>query len=114
MNDNHIEHRTETIGVRFSKTEKQIIEDFIEGYYIKNKKKEVNKTDFIRTAIFTHIYHLKHSDSIFDTEYFKKSIVKIRSHLKGVKNVINDMEEELSNLTTEMTESLIKQLELSY
>ena len=67
------ENRTELIASRVSKTEKEVIEKFIEEYNEKNDT-NLNKTEFIRTAIFTHMYHLENSDYILDVDFFDKSI----------------------------------------
>lgn len=104
MSDNNIEdeNRTETIGIRFSKTEKHNVEDFIEEYNRKNDTK-LNKTEFIRTAIFTHMYYLDNSDYVFDVDYFEKSIDKINTNLTRVKNVFNDVEKRIKEVREDIT-----------
>ena len=92
------ENRTELIASRVSKTEKEVIEKFIEEYNEKNDT-NLNKTEFIRTAIFTHMYHLENSDYILDVDFFDKSINVINSNIKKVKDVINDLEKKLLGVT---------------
>lgn len=102
MNDNNIENKTETIASRVSKSEKEIIENFIKEYNRKNDTK-LTITEFMRTAIFTHMYHLDHSDSIFDVDNYERSIDKINTNLIKVKKIFTDVESRIIELREDVT-----------
>lgn len=51
------------IGVRVTKKEKEGIVNFVNNFN-KNCNEDQNLSEFIRNAIFSHIYHIKHCQKL--------------------------------------------------
>ena len=85
------EQKSQLIGVRFTETEREIIEKIV------SNKKNTNLTDFIREAVFSHIYNLKEN----------VAFVKVNSSLNKLKN----MEKNIASLS-KIIKSLKKSLTL--
>lgn len=76
------EKRDHLIGARFTKREKEIIENFTES-------RNTNLTDFVREAIFSHMSNLKKNVGIINLDKIMEEFGKIEDSAKTVFNSID-------------------------
>jgi len=78
------EKREQLIGARFTKREKEIIENFV-------KSQNTNITDFVREAIFSHMNNLKENVGIINLDTLIEELGKIEDTTKITMNSLDTL-----------------------
>lgn len=76
------EKRDQLIGARFTKREKEIIENFAES-------QNTNLTDFVRESIFSHMNNLTQNVGIINLDKLIKEFCKIEGSAKTILNSVD-------------------------
>ena len=95
--------RDQTIGIRFTSRERELIEDFAE-------KRHNSLTEFIREAVFSHMNNLVNKSDQIDLEVLLKNFNLITNATRVINKSIDKLKkkldiDELINLLTEYSES---------
>ena len=81
------ENRTELIGIRFTKTERKIIETL-------SNNRDLTLTEFVRTCMFSHINHLEEDIGILSVDFFMKQFGVITGSIEKISECITIMKKE--------------------
>ncbi len=94
--------RDQTIGIRFTSRERELIEDFAE-------KRNGSLTEFIREAIFSHMNNLVNNTDKIDLEVVFKNFKQITNATRIINKSIDKLKKKLEiddliSLITEFSE----------
>ena len=94
--------RDQTIGIRFTSRERELIEDFAE-------KRNSSLTEFIREAVFSHMNNLVDNTDKIDLEVFLKNFKQITNATRIINKSIDKLKKKLEiddliSLITEFSE----------
>lgn len=78
------EKREQLIGARFTRREREIIENFVES-------QNTNITDFVREAIFSHMNNLKENVGIINLDKIIEELGKIEDSSKITMNSLDTL-----------------------
>ncbi len=97
------DRRDQTIGVRFTSREREIIEDFAE-------KRNSSLTEFIREAVFSHMNDLVDNNDQIDLEVLLSNFDVITNATRVINKSITKLKkkleiEDLVNLLSDYSES---------
>ena len=97
------EKRDQTIGIRFTSRERELIEDFAE-------KRNSSLTEFIREAVFSHMNNLVDNTDKIDLEVFLKNFKQITNATRIINKSIEKLKKKLEiddliSLITDFSES---------
>jgi hypothetical protein len=98
------QNRTELIGIRFIKNEKDDINNFISEYNEVNNT-DLNLTEFYRTAIFSHIHALQNSDFIIEENTAQNIELQI-TFLNTLNNFFNKTQKDLKKMVNQLRDNL--------
>ena len=92
-----LEKKDQLIGARFSKKEKEVIESFV-------KKRMMTVTDFVREAIFSHMYNLE-DKGVGHIEYnnIKSQIDLIKEDINKIFKSADNISENIETIDKELT-----------
>jgi len=83
------ENKDQQIGIRFTKTEREIIETLASN-------RSLSLAEFIRSAIFSHINHLEEDIGILNVDVLMKQIDNINKSIEKVIESITVMKKEIN------------------
>lgn len=93
------EKRDQTIGIRFTSRERELIEDFSE-------KRNSSLTEFVREAVFSHMNNLVDNSDKIDLEVFQKNFKLITNATRLINKSIDKLKRnlEIDDLISLITE----------
>lgn len=91
--------RDQTIGIRFTSRERELIEDFSE-------KRNSSLTEFVREAVFSHMNNLVDNSDKIDLEVFQKNFKLITNATRLINKSIDKLKRnlEIDDLISLITE----------
>ena len=98
------EKRDQTIGIRFTSRERELIEDFAE-------KRNSSLTEFVREAVFSHMNSLVNESDQIDLEVLLNNFNLITNATRAINKSINKLRKKLE--IDEMITSITKYSESS-